>query len=119
MNLSRFFQRTRSGLTLLLFVLQAGFVNAESLWMMAANVEHHHLLENSSFVVQYQVTEHHQEGIHHCDVCHGHSAHFALTPAVHDPETPELLQQTRCLPELPYSSRSVHFIYRPPIFSVV
>lgn len=105
-------------LIMLLLVLQVGFVSAEPLWMAAAEVEHHHLLENSDFAQQYQVSEHHEDGAHHCDVCHGHGAHLVILPAQADATKISPASEQQVLPGIIYASINPLSIYRPPIASV-
>lgn len=109
---------TKQWLIMLLLVLQIGFVNAEPLWMKAANVEHHHLLENSEFAQQYQASEHHEDGAHHCDVCHGHGAHLLILPAQTTTNKAASINEQQALPSILYASTNPNSIYRPPIASV-
>lgn len=102
-------------LVMLLLLLQVGFVNSEPLWMMAAEVEHHHLFEDSSLSAQFQSTESHQESTHHCDICHGHGTHFAVLPVIDvgDKLVPQPI--VKPLLALPYLFLNLNSIYRPPI----
>lgn len=108
----------RQWLVMLLLVLQIGFVNAEPLWMNAAEIEHHHLLENSDFAQQYQISEYHEESAHHCDVCHGHGAHLVLLPSQPTSSKENTVIEQHRLPATIYTSAHSRSIYRPPIASV-
>lgn len=98
-----------------LIVLQAGFISAEPLWMAAAEVEHHHLLEDFEPAAQFQASSHHQDEAHHCDVCHGHGAHLAVVAVVTSTDSIQTSIQASALPELTYQQQSFNSIYRPPI----
>lgn len=116
----------KRALIALLLLLQIGFVNGETLLMAAANIEHHALfsIEDNDHAQSTSELAHnafdsaqpHDTGSHHCDICHGHSAHFALTA---DKDMIELqfsaVQQT--LPSTNYHSCNLGSIYRPPILT--
>ena len=105
-------------LAILLLLLQVGFVNAEGLWMEAAKVEHHHLLEASSTAAQFQLSNQHQDAAHHCDVCHGHSVHAAIIPCLPSASVPPMAVLAEMMPANAYLSTYPNSIYRPPIASV-
>lgn len=108
---------TKRLIMMLLILLQVGFVSAEPLWMSAAAVEHHNLVENSETTTQNQLSEAPQEATHHCDVCHGHNAHLAVLAIENTSEPIDYISQTFVLPEVSYNLVNPNLIYRPPIFS--
>lgn len=98
-----------------LLATQLGFVNAEPLLMALAQVEHHHLFENTDFTEQFKTSENHQNFAHHCDVCHGHSSHLAVLVCNND-EPPLIGDQSSSVSyHQHYYSLKLNVIYRPPI----
>lgn len=111
----------RRTLVLLLVFWQIGFVNAEALWMAVAHVPHPHLLEQSQSAnpetlnpLQLDFSQQVPEASHHCDICHGHCAHFAVLPSMTQIE-PWYTDRSRIACSIGlYVSVHAKSLYRPP-----
>ncbi|MEN9465952.1 MAG: hypothetical protein RL217_2133 [Pseudomonadota bacterium] len=116
MAFTHFIRTAQRTLVALLLVVQVGFVNAEALWMALAHVPHQHLLETHTASDIQATPSQSQDALHHCDICHGHNAHFAVLPSMEQIETLEFQALPALKPLLSYTSLGLESLYRPPIF---
>jgi hypothetical protein len=116
MAFTHFIRTAQRTLVALLLVVQVGFVNAEALWMALAHVPHQHLLETHTASDIQATPSQSQDALHHCDICHGHNAHFAVLPSTELIETLhfQAFHQPKVL--FAYASLRLESLYRPPIF---